>query len=101
MAIFFQYSSELYQIFGSCVLCGYRINTFQLICIIYTRISQNSMVTNYAFTENLRLRKLLDIVMKFSEIVHYSIGHSKYFGFLFKLLDNFYCPNSEIFYFFI
>ena len=54
--IFVNTQSEFYQIVSSCVLCGYRIN-FK-ICIIYTMISQNSMLTNSAFTENLRLRKL-------------------------------------------
>ena len=83
---FCQYSSELYQICSSCVLCGYRMN-FKISALHnLTMISQNSMLTNYAFTENLRLRKLHEIVLKFS-----AIGRNKYFGFLFKLLDNFLC----------
>ena len=37
------------------------ISKFQLICIIYTMISQNSMLTKHAFMEKLRLRKLHEI----------------------------------------
>ena len=37
------------------------ISKFQLICIIYTIITQNSMLTKHAFTEKLRLRKLHEI----------------------------------------
>ena len=33
------------------------ISKFQLICIIYTMITQNFMLTKHAFTEKLRLRK--------------------------------------------
>ena len=58
---FCQYLSELYQIFSSCVLCGYRIN-FNI------------------------LRYSVQI---FSNCYLYSIGCNEYFGFLLKLLDTF------------
>ena len=54
------------------------ISKCQLVCIIYTMISQNSMLTKHAFTEKLRLRKLheivYDIVLKFSAIVLYTLS---------------------------
>ena len=50
------------------------ISKFQLICIIYTIITQNSMLTKHAFTEKLRLRKLHEIVFKCSAIVLYTLS---------------------------
>ena len=50
------------------------ISKFQLICIIYTIITQNSMLTKHAFTEKLRLRKLHEIVFKFSAFVLYTLS---------------------------
>ena len=65
------------------------ISKFQLICIIYTMISQNSMLTKLSWTNFVSENYMRYSYTIFSNCSLYSIGRNKYFGFLFKLLDTF------------
>ena len=72
---FCQYSSELYQICSSFVLCGYRIN-FKISAHLHNLYHYYSEfhADQPCFTEKLRLRKLHEIVFKFSAIVLYTLS---------------------------
>ena len=62
------------------------MSKFQLICAVYAKISYNSIVTNYAFIENLIFEKTASYsdVMKLSTVVLLPRSN-KYFGFLFSV----------------